>query len=136
MIKVEDEEEISDINITPFIDVMLVLLIAFIVTIPLVTTSIDVELPKVAQDDVKQSNKKPTILSIDKNRLLKVNDINVELENIEDILLKQTNNSKDEVIFFYVDKDVNYEFLMKIITKIKKIGYLKIALSAEIKNDN
>ena len=66
MIRLESDKELNEINVTPFIDVMLVLLIIFMVVTPLMTTSVKVELPKGSENLQKDENKKPLILSIDK----------------------------------------------------------------------
>ena len=74
MIRLESDKELSEINVTPFIDVMLVLLIIFMVVTPLMTTSVKVELPKGSENLQNDADKKPLILSIDKEKNLFLDD--------------------------------------------------------------
>ncbi len=134
MLKQEKDQELSEINVTPFIDVMLVLLIIFMVVTPLMTTSVKVELPKANENLKQDENKKPLILSIDKENRLFLDDEYINLPNLKEILFTKTSGNFDEVIYFYVDKSVEYEVLINIINKVKEFGYSKIALSSKIEN--
>lgn len=134
MIKQDEQKELSEINVTPFIDVMLVLLIIFMVVTPLMTTSVKVELPKANENLKKDEDKKPLILSIDKENRLLLDDETINLENLKDILFSKTDGNFDEIIYFYVDKSVEYEILMNMINKVKEFGYSKIALSSKFDN--
>lgn len=133
MIKLEEEKSLCDINVTPFIDVMLVLLIIFMVVTPLMTSSTKVELPQ-ASKDAKADEKVPVVLEIDKNSVLSIGEIALNEQNAAYILGEKTMGNFDEIIYFYVDKSVEYEVLINAINKIKELGYSKIALSAEVKN--
>lgn len=134
MLKTTQEYELSDINVTPFIDIMLVLLIIFMVVTPLMTSSVKIELPKVSENMIKDELK-PVILSIEGDGNLSINDEVVDEINLSTILAKKTAGNFEEVIYFYVDKSVSYDILIQIMSKIKELGYAKIALSAEVKND-
>lgn len=130
-VKAEDQQELSDINVTPFIDVMLVLLIIFMVVTPLITSSEKIELPKTGKETIKD-DKKPVIIGIDKNSTLSIDNKDIKFEDLKFILKEKTDGNQDEFIYFYVDKSVKYEILMDVIGKVKELGYSKIALSAEI----
>lgn len=134
MIKQDTQHELSEINVTPFIDVMLVLLIIFMVVTPLMTTSVKVELPKASENLKKDEDKKPLILSIDKENRLFLDDETINLSNLKDILFSKTGGNFDEIIYFYVDKSVEYEILMNAINSVKELGYSKIALSSKFDN--
>ncbi|CZE45831.1 ExbD/TolR family protein [Campylobacter geochelonis] len=129
---VYSESELSEINVTPFIDVMLVLLIIFMVVTPLVTSSLKVELPKAASKS-QVDEKTPTIIAINELGEIKVGKSSANLDNLTFVLNGITKNNKDEVVYFYVDKAVSYEKLIVVINKIKESGYGKIALSTEVK---
>lgn len=90
MLKQEKDQELSEINVTPFIDVMLVLLIIFMVVTPLMTTSVKVELPKANENLKQDENKKPLILSIDKENRLFLDDEYINLPNLKEILFTKT----------------------------------------------
>ncbi|MSN96852.1 biopolymer transporter ExbD [Campylobacter sp. FMV-PI01] len=132
MIKRSQDEALSQINVTPFIDVMLVLLIIFMVVTPLITSSAKIELPKSTQN-AKQDDKNLVIISIDKDKVILVNNEAINKENLAQILAQKTKNNFDEIIYFYVDVSVEYGLLMKTINEIKSLGYSKIALSSEVK---
>lgn len=134
MIRLESDKELSEINVTPFIDVMLVLLIIFMVVTPLMTTSVKVELPKGSENLQKDENKKPLILSIDKEKNLFLDDEIINLSNLKEILFAKTSGNFDEIIYFYVDKSVEYEVLINAINSVKTLGYSKIALSSKLEN--
>ncbi|WP_297574324.1 biopolymer transporter ExbD [uncultured Campylobacter sp.] len=134
MIKHDIQKELNEINVTPFIDVMLVLLIVFMVVTPLMTTSVKVELPKSSQNLKQDKEKKPLILSIDRENKLFLDDEAINLESLKEILFAKTGGNFDEVIYFYVDKSVEYEVLIGAINNIKTLGYSKIALSSKLDN--
>ena len=134
MIRLESDKELNEINVTPFIDVMLVLLIIFMVVTPLMTTSVKVELPKGSENLQKDENKKPLILSIDKEKNLFLDDEIINLSNLKEILFAKTSGNFDEIIYFYVDKSVEYEVLINAINSVKTLGYSKTALSSKLEN--
>lgn len=131
MIKTEmahKEEELSEINITPFIDIMLVLLIVFMVVTPLITSSIKIELPKSSQQ-AEDKLKNPIILYLNTDNTLAINDDKLSLENLSSTLDIKTKGNKEEIIYFHIDKSVKYEDIMQVMQKLKENGYGKIALS-------
>ena len=134
MIKVENEVELSDINVTPFIDVMLVLLVIFMVVTPLMTSSVKVELPKATnlQQDIEDN---PIILYLNQDDEIIISQKVVNLEQIGENLDELSQNDKEKTIFLQMDKSTNYERLMQIVQSVKQSGYNKIALSMEIKNE-
>ena len=134
MIKVENEVELSDINVTPFIDVMLVLLVIFMVVTPLMTSSVKVELPKAtnSQQDIEN---KPIILYLNQDDEIIISQKVVNLEQIGENLDELSQNDKEKTIFLQMDKSTNYERLMQIVQSVKQSGYNKIALSMELKNE-
>lgn len=128
MVKYESESEFSEINVTPFIDIMLVLLIIFMVVTPLMTSSVKIELPKTS-DKAKDNDKKPIIIYITESEI-KINDKDVN-GNLVPLLDTLTNSNKDEVMYLYIDKSVQYEKIMDTLNTLKDGGYNKIALSAQ-----
>ena len=119
--------EMHEINVTPFIDVMLVLLIIFMVAAPLATVDVRVNLP--ASTSAPQPRpEKPVYLSIKADRQLFIDNQAVTTETLVDALSKQTGGKKDTTIFFQADKSVDYEMLMSVMDKLRQAGYLKIGL--------
>lgn len=124
-------EELSEINVTPFVDVMLVLLIIFMVVTPIVTSSVKVELPK-AVSDQKQDINKPIILSINEHNEIYFGTELVGSENLAAVLDQKTGGDRENVVYLHVDKSVPYEILIGTIERIKKAGYSKIALCSKV----
>ncbi len=131
MVQIQEEQELSEINVTPFIDIMLVLLIIFMVVAPLITSSIKIELPKTSTQE-EQDDKKPLILSIN-NEEIAVNEEKTTLQGVASLLDEKTKGDKDSIVYFMVDKSVPYEKLMEVINVTKGNGYNKIALAQEAK---
>ncbi|WP_147199853.1 TonB system transport protein ExbD [Pantoea sp. MBD-2R] len=119
--------EMHEINVTPFIDVMLVLLIIFMVAAPLATVDVRVNLP--ASTSAPQPRpEKPVYLSIKADKQLFIGNNAVTSETLLDALNSQTEGKKDTTIFFQADKSVDYETLMGVMDKLRQAGYLKIGL--------
>ena len=134
MVKIENEVELSDINVTPFIDVMLVLLVIFMVVTPLMTSSVKVELPK-ATNSKQDIEDKPIILYLNQDDEIIISQKVVNLEQIGENLDELSQNDKEKTIFLQMDKSTNYERLMQIVQSVKQSGYNKIALSMALKNE-
>ena len=119
--------EMHEINVTPFIDVMLVLLIIFMVAAPLATVDVRVNLP--ASTSAPQPRpEKPVYLSIKADKQLFIGNNAVTSETLLNALNSQTEGKKDTTIFFQADKSVDYETLMGVMDKLRQAGYLKIGL--------
>lgn len=125
-----DNDELSEINVTPFIDVMLVLLIIFMVVTPIVTSSVKVELPK-AVNKQKEDVNKPIILSINDKFEIYLGGELVSQERLSSALESKSGQDYDAIIYFYVDKSVPYEVLMNAVERVKAAGYSKIAFSSK-----
>ncbi|MGB9096141.1 TonB system transport protein ExbD [Erwinia sp.] len=123
----ESNGEMHEINVTPFIDVMLVLLIIFMVAAPLATVDVRVNLP--ASTSAPQPRpEKPVYLSIKADQQLFIGNNAVTPETLLSALNSQTEGNKETTIFFQADKSVDYETLMGVMDKLRQAGYLKIGL--------
>ncbi|RLM21409.1 TonB system transport protein ExbD [Brenneria alni] len=124
---VSDNGEMHDINVTPFIDVMLVLLIIFMVAAPLATVDIRVDLP--ASSAAPQPRpEKPVYLTVKADKQLYVGDDAVSEQSLAQVLDATTSANKETTIFFQADKSVDYETMMRIMDALRKAGYLKVGL--------
>ncbi|MDG6896324.1 biopolymer transporter ExbD [Volucribacter amazonae] len=123
----DQQEEMSEINVTPFIDVMLVLLIIFMATIPLATVHIPLDLPAVTTESTSD-NSQPVILSLNAQHELFIGNDLIAMDNIPQHIEEVTKGNKETVIFFRIDKEVKYELLMQLMNSLRKNGYLKIGL--------
>jgi biopolymer transport protein ExbD len=119
--------EVHEINVTPFIDVMLVLLIIFMVAAPLATVDIPVNLPA-SNVPPQPRPDKPLYLTLKSDLTLALGENFIGLDFLRSTLDAAANGKKDTVIFLRADKTVPYEKLMEVLTTLQKAGYLKIAL--------
>ncbi|WP_375740705.1 TonB system transport protein ExbD [Pseudomonas boanensis] len=123
----DDLQETHEINVTPFIDVMLVLLIIFMVAAPLATVDIKVDLPASTAKPAPRPDK-PIYLSIKEDKSLYLDNAQVTDEQLGSSLDKLTNADKDKTIFVRGDKRVDYARLMEVMDTLRGAGYLKIGL--------
>ena len=123
----DDLAENHEINVTPFIDVMLVLLIIFMVAAPLATVDIKVDLPASTAKPAPRPEK-PVFLSVKADQSLYVGDDKVERTQLGQILDAKTRGNKDTTIFFQADKGVDYGDLMEVMNTLRGAGYLKVGL--------
>ncbi len=118
---------LADINVTPFVDVMLVLLVIFMVTAPMMQEGIDVNLPQ-AQGKTLPSKEKRITISIPKENEIYLNDRKVELSLLEDTLKKIYQNRSDREIFLRADQTVPYGFVVKTMGAIKSAGIEQLGM--------
>ena len=120
----------SDINVTPFVDVMLVLLIIFMVTAPMMIEGVAVDLPRTTAKPVKTSED-PPILSITKKKEIFLEDHLIELEDLEMKIRTFYKYRDNKEMLFRGDKDVPYGYVVKVMTGIKKAGIDKLDFATE-----
>ena len=122
-----DLAELSEINVTPFIDVMLVLLIIFMVAAPLSTVDVAVDLP-VSSAPPQVRPDKPIFLSVKPDLTLALGNDDVPRGALQATLDRQTNNDRQQRIFLRADGVVAYRDLMGVMNLLRGAGYLKVAL--------
>jgi biopolymer transport protein ExbD len=122
-----DLAEISDINVTPFIDVILVLLIIFMVAAPLSTVDVAVDLP-VSNAQPQSRPDKPVFLTVKSDLTLALGNDDVPRSALQAALDRQTNGDHDQRILLRADGAVAYRELMTVMNLLRDAGYLKVAL--------
>lgn len=132
---IDGDGEMHDINVTPFIDVMLVLLIIFMVAAPLATVDIRVDLPN-SSAPAQPRPDKPIYLSVKGDKQLFIGDRPITLQTMADTLNEQTQGNKETTVFFQADKSVDYETLMSVMDNLRKAGYFKVGLVGVEKAQN
>jgi len=126
----DNKRLMSDINVTPLVDVMLVLLIIFMVTAPMMMQGVDVNLPKTTTRHIKTKDE-PLILTVNKKREVFIENHRIEINNLETKVKKIFENRRDKEILLRADKDVPYGFVIKVIARVKRAGIDKLGMVTE-----
>ena len=125
----------SDINVTPFVDVMLVLLIIFMVTAPMMIEGVNVSLPEATSEPLS-AKQDPLIITIDKNNLLYINDYQVTLDFLQEKLIKILDGRVGQEVYLKADKTISYGVVVRVMSEIKGAGIEKLGMVTEpIKSD-
>lgn len=119
----------SEINVTPFVDVMLVLLIIFMITAPLAKFGFDVHLPKVeASPVVREEN---WIITVDRNRAIYLNETEIKPEALEKRLIQLTAINPQVDVFLRADESLPYGFVMRVMGNARRAGVRNLGMVTE-----
>jgi biopolymer transport protein TolR len=121
----------SEINVTPMVDVMLVLLIIFMVAAPLLTVGVPIELPQ-SQGKQLESNHEPLTISVSSNGDVFIGETQVPLDEMPEKLKAIAKNGVDEQIFVRGDKGTTYGTVMRVMGRISAGGFKKVSLVTEV----
>ncbi|MFQ5466572.1 MAG: protein TolR [Kiloniellaceae bacterium] len=122
---------LSEINVTPFVDVMLVLLIVFMVTAPLLTVGVPVDLPKTKAKAIADTEE-PLVISVDAQGQVFIQDTAVTMENLVPRLRAITANKPDTRIYLRGDRAIDYGRVMEVMGTVNIAGFTRVALVAEL----
>ncbi len=120
----------SEINVTPFVDVMLVLLVIFMVTAPLLTVGVSVELPKTKAKAIPGKDE-PLAITINSEGIVFIQETEVAIDTLTARLKAISNNQKDTRIFIRGDKKIDYGKVMEVMSEITSAGYNRVSLITE-----
>src|SRR5712692_3231942 len=120
----------SEINVTPLVDVMLVLLVVFMVTAPLLTVGVPVELPQTQAPPINEP-KEPTVISVQRDGGVFIQEASVPIETLVDRLQAITGNNPDAVLYVRGDKEINYGRVLEVMSLVTAAGFHKVSLVAE-----
>ena len=129
-----ENKSMADINVTPLVDVMLVLLIIFMVTAPMLSMGIDVNLPRVKSKTVDLAEEK-LILSINENKEIFLNKTRMSLQDLNTKLAAIFEQRVDREIFLRADKNVFDGFVVEVMSEIRKAGVDKLGMITEPPED-
>lgn len=124
------DEDIDSINVVPLVDVMLVLLIIFMVTAPMLSMGIDVNLPRVKSKSIDIAEEK-LVLTISENKEIFLNKTAVALTDLKPKLTAIYAQRVDREIFLRADKNVSYGFVVEVMSEIRKAGIDKLGMITE-----
>ena len=124
----------SEINVTPMVDVMLVLLIIFMVSVPLLTVGVPIDLPQTQASSLDQADKEPLAVSVNTNGQVFLQNSEIPLEELVPKLraISQARGGIDERIYVRGDKTVNYGTVMKVMGRLSAAGFRRVALVTEV----
>lgn len=122
---------ISQINVTPFVDVMLVLLVVFMVTAPLLSVGVLIDLPK-TQAPVLEGQDEPLEVTVDSSGQVYVQELEVEMAQLVPRLIAITGRKPDTRIFVRGDRTIDYGRVMEVMARINVAGYTRVALVTEM----
>jgi len=120
----------SDINVTPLVDVMLVLLIIFMVTAPMMMQGVDVSLPEATAKPL-ESEKEHLIITIDTKNQVFINDFQVTVDGLGEKLEKILEGRSDREVFLKADKDISYGTVVQVMAEVKGAGVEKLGMITE-----
>ena len=120
----------SDINVTPFVDVMLVLLVVFMVTAPLLTVGVQVDLPKANAPTIRGTDE-PLAVTINREGRIYLDEVEVTLETLVPKLQAVTGEAPDQRIFVRGDNAINYGRVLEVMGTLNAAGFHRVALVAQ-----
>jgi biopolymer transport protein TolR len=121
----------AEINVTPFVDVMLVLLIIFMVAAPLLTAGVPIDLPDSKAKAISSEDNKPLEVSVSKDGRVFVGETEVTQDRMITILTSMTENNPERRIYIRADKGIDYGRVMQVLGEINGAGFNKVALISE-----
>lgn len=121
----------AEINVTPFVDVMLVLLIVFMVAAPLLTAGVAVDLPESQAKQLQEEENKPIEISVDQGGKIYIGETEVSEQRLIPLLAAMTEGQADRRIYIRGDQALNYGAVMKVIGAVNGAGFNKVALVSE-----
>ena len=123
-------ELMSEINVTPFVDVMLVLLIIFMVTAPMMVEGLNVDLPEATAKPL-DSEKEHLVITINKSQLVYINDFKVNIDFLGEKLNKMLQGRSDRDVYLKADKNIPYGIVVQVMAEIKKAGIEQLGMITE-----
>ena len=122
----------SEINVTPFVDIMLVLLIIFMVAAPLLSVGVEVDLPNTQAKPLAIEKEKPLTLTMDKESNIFINEVKIKKEDVRTKLLAIRKERKSDEIYLRASKNIEYQKVASVLALVSNIGYSQISLVTDV----
>ncbi len=127
----QDEGSISQINVTPFVDVMLVLLVIFMVTAPILQQGVNVDLPMVEAGPLTSETEDQLVVAIDRNGTIHLNDTPLDVADLGEKLAAIVKLRPDRTVYLRADKDVVYGKVVAVMAAVRNAGVAKLGMVTE-----
>ena len=122
----------SEINVTPFVDIMLVLLIIFMVAAPLLSVGIEVDLPNTQAKPLETEKERPLTLTMDGESNLFINEVKIEKDELRVKLLAIKKERESDEIYLRASKNIEYQKIATLLALVSNIGYSQISLVTDV----
>ena len=122
----------SEINVTPFVDIMLVLLIIFMVAAPLLSVGIEVDLPNTKAKPLAIEKERPLTLTLDGDNNIFINEVKINIEELRFKLLAIKKERESDEIYLRASKNIEYQKVARILALVSNIGYSQISLVTDV----
>ena len=133
--RLDDETNaLSDINVTPLVDVMLVLLVIFMVTAPLLQQGMEVQLPKAVSQNLPQQPEDPLILSITRGQVFYLNETPIPRRELADRLKLMLRNRRSKAIYLKADRNLPYGVVVETMDALNRLGVESLGLITELRS--
>ncbi len=135
-VKIDDDvDTFSDINVTPLVDVMLVLLVIFMVTAPLLHQGVEVKLPKSVSQNLPKSPEDPLILSITKREVYYLNETPIPKAQLRERLRLILRNRKDRSVYLKADRNLPYGVVVETMDVLNRLGVENLGMVTELRSE-
>lgn len=135
-VKIDDDvDSISDINVTPLVDVMLVLLIIFMVTAPLLHQGVEVKLPKSVSQNLPKSPEDPLILSITRREVYYLNETPIPKAQLRERLRIILRNRRDRSVYLKADRNLPYGVVVETMDVLNRLGVENLGMVTELRSE-
>ena len=131
-LKRSSKEPMSEINVTPFVDVMLVLLIIFMVAAPLLSVGIEVDLPNTQAKPLETEKERPLTLTLDEDSNVFINEVKIEKGELRSKLLAIKKERESDEIYLRASKNIEYQKVATILALVSNIGYSQVSLVTDV----
>jgi biopolymer transport protein TolR len=126
----------AEINVTPFVDVMLVLLVIFMVTAPLLTAGVQIDLPKADAKAMGQQDNAPLEIALDRNGDIFIGETKVTMDRMAGMLEALSAETTERRVYIKADQRLDYGRVMEVMAAVSRLGFNKIALVTEPASGN